>query len=111
MKKEITGNWKKNFDYRFISGEDLLNADATLTIKAVGIDEAFNGKSKDDVVVVEFEETEKMIVLNKTNAKMLTKRTQSVNVEDWKGYKVTLYCDTVSAFGQQVFAVRIRDDQ
>ena len=110
MKKELTGNWKKNFSYRFIAGEDLLKDDVTLTIKAVGIDEAFNGHSKEDVVVITFEETEKMIVLNRTNAKAITKRTGSVNVEDWKGFKITLTCERVAAFGKQVFAVRVVEE-
>ena len=110
MKKELTGSWKKNFDYRFISGEDLLEKDVTLTIKAVGIDEAFNGHSKEDVVVVSFDETEKLMVLNKTNAKFITKRTGTVNVEEWKGFKIRLTCETVSAFGQQVLAVRVVND-
>ena len=111
MKKEITGSWKKNFDYRFISGEDLIEKDVTLTIKAVGIDEAFNGHKQEDVVVISFEETEKMMVLNKTNAKTITKRTGTVNVEDWKGFQLRLTCETVSAFGQQVLAIRVVTDE
>ena len=110
MKKELTGSWKKNFDYRFISGEDLMAKDVTLTIKAIGIDEAFNGHTKEDVVVITFEETEKMMVLNRTNAKMITKRTGSVNVEEWKGFKITLTCERVAAFGKQVLAVRLLED-
>ena len=109
MKKVITGNWKKFFDYRFISGEDLLDKDATLTIKEIGIDEAFNGKTKEDVVCVSFEETDKMLVLNRTNAKHLTLMFGTPSVDNWIGNKITLTCQTVQAFGQSVLAVRIKD--
>jgi len=110
MKKEITGNWRKHFDYRYISGEDLLEGDVTLTIKAIGIDEVQNERGKEDKVVVEFEETDKMIVLNKTNAKALTKRFQTPNVDAWKGGQIKLTCESVSAWGKKVFAVRIVDE-
>ena len=109
MKKEITGSWKKYHDYRFIAGEDLTK-DVQLTIKAVGIDEAFNGKTKEDVMVLGFVETDKMVVLNKTNAKILQKITGSQLVEEWKGHQVTLTAKTVNAFGQQMLAVRIKED-
>ena len=103
------GNWKKHFDYRFISGEDLLEGDVTLTIKEIGIDEVQNERGKEDKVAIAFEETEKMIVLNKTNAKWITAALKTPDVGKWIGHKVTLYCETVSAFGKQVFAVRIKD--
>ena len=109
MKRVITGNWRKHFDYRYISGEDLLEGAVTLTIKSIGIDDVQSERGKEDKVVIEFEETDKMIVLNKTNAKILTKKFSTPMVESWIGEQVELYSDTVSAFGKQVFAVRIRE--
>ena len=111
MKKEISGSWKKHYDYRFISGEDRIRYRHCRTREAVGIDEAFNGHKQEDVVVISFEETEKMMVLNKTNAKTITKRTGTVNVEEWKGFQLRLTCMTVSAFGQQVLAIRVVTDE
>jgi len=108
MKKTITGNWRKFHDYRYISGEDLLEGDVTLTIKEIGIDEVQNERGKEDKVVMAFKETKKMIVLNKTNSKQLTHLIGSPSVEKWVGYKVQLTCETVSAFGKQVLAVRIK---
>ena len=106
---EITGNWKKNFDYRFIAAEDF-ETEIKLTIKAVGIDEAFNGKSKDKVLVLSFNETEKMMVLNKTNAKTITRLVGTPLVEKWKGLQIKLHPETVSAFGAQVKAIRVSVD-
>lgn len=104
--EEITGNWKKHFDYRFIAAEDF-ETSVKLTIKAAGIDEAFNGKSKDKVVVLSFEQTDKMMVLNKTNAKAISKLAGTTLVEKWKGLAITLTKARVSAFGQTVDAIRV----
>lgn len=105
--QEITGNWKKQYDYRFLSGEDLDGKTITLTIKAVGKDSAFNGKTKEDVVVLSFVETDKMIVLNRTNAKTITRNAGTPIVEKWKGLQIKVRPETVAAFGQQVEAIRV----
>lgn len=107
LKTEITGNWRKYYDYRFISGEDLIT-DATLTIKSIGIDEVKTQKGTEDKVVVAFIETDKMIVLNKTNAKTMTKLFSTPLIENWIGKKIVLTAEKVSAFGQTVSAVRIK---
>jgi hypothetical protein len=109
MKKTITGNWRKNFDYRYISAEDILDGNVTITIKEIGIDEAFNGKTKEDVVAIAFEETDKLMVLNKTNAKTMTKLFNTPKVEKWIGQKITLTATKVQAFGQTVSAIRIAE--
>lgn len=105
--QEITGNWKKSFDYRFLAGEDLDGKTITLTIKAVGQDEAFNGKTKDKVVCLSFVETDKMIVLNRTNAKTITRNLGTPIVEKWKGQQIRVRPETIAAFGQQVTAIRV----
>jgi len=110
MKKVLKGPWKKNYDYRFIAGEDLDGKEVTVTIDKVGIDEAFNGREKEDVVVVSFKEADKMMVLNKTNAKVIAKIAGSQNVEDWTGTKIILRPQMVNAFGQQTLAVRVKED-
>jgi hypothetical protein len=109
MKRVITGNWRKVMDYRYLSGEDLLDQDVTLTIKEVGIDDVQNDRGTEEKPCIAFEETPKMLVLNKTNARKLTAALNTPSVENWIGHKITLYCETVSAFGKQVFAVRIKD--
>ena len=109
MGTQITGNWKKYFDYRFLSAEEL-TTDVKVQIDHVEIDEAFNGREKESVMVLKFVGKEKGIICNKTNAKVISKIAGSIKVEDWKGVEITLTTQTVSAFGQQVPAIRIKQD-
>jgi len=101
--------WKKLFDYRFVSAEEL-TGDTPVTIKAIEQDQAFNGKTEEPVTVLKFEEAKKGMVLNKTNAKTLARITKSPFVEDWIGVKIILTSKMVSAFGQEVPAIRIKED-
>ena len=109
---EITGNWKKNFDYRFISAEDLDGQPRTLTIKAVGKDQAFNSKARrnEDVVVLTFAETDKMMVLNKTNAKTITRNLGTPIVEKWKGKQITINPVQENIAGEPMQVIRVKLD-
>ena len=111
--EEITGNWKKNFDYKFISAEDLEGQNRTLTIKSVGKDTAFNAKANknEDVLVITFAETDKMMVLNRTNAKTITRNTGTPVVEKWKGVKITLTPKLITVGREDVLAIRVKDEQ
>ena len=100
-------HWKKHFDYRFVSAEELTK-ETTLTIKGIEQDEAFNGKTKETVTVLKFEGALKSMVLNKTNAKAISTTLKSPFTEDWIGKQITIYPTTVSAFGQQVEAIRVK---
>lgn len=48
-------------------------------------------------------------ILNRTNAKMITKVLGTPYVEQWVGRKVQIYSTTVNAFGEKVDALRVRD--
>ena len=100
-------HWKKSFDYRFISAEEL-EKNVTVTIESIDQDETFNGKEKETVTVLKFKGAKKGMILNKTNAKKIAEVTGSPYIEDWIGQQITLTTQTVSAFGQQVEAIRIK---
>ena len=104
---ETKTHWKKHFDYRFVSAEEL-KGETTLTIKNVIQDEAFNGKTKEPVTVLKFEGAEKGMVLNKTNAKAISTALKTPFLEDWVGKQITIYPTKVSAFGQEVDAIRVK---
>ena len=101
--------WKKLFDYRFVSAEEL-TGDTPVTIKSIDQDEAFNGKTKEEVTVLHFEEAKKGMILNKTNAKEISRIAGSQFIEDWIGVKIILTVKDVQAFGQTVPAIRIKQD-
>lgn len=60
--------------------------------------------------VVYFKERIKPMVLNVARSKAITKVAGSKFIEDWAGVQIALYIDdNVSAFGEIVSAVRVRD--
>jgi len=100
-------HWRKNFDYRFLAADEL-QGEVTLTIKEMKKEEAFNGKEKEVVPVLHFEKTQKGLVLNKTNAELITKVLKSPFIEDWIGKQITLYSTKIKAFGELVDAIRVK---
>lgn len=90
--------------YAFDEGEEKI-----LTIDRAGHErvEAEKGKA-DDCLVVHFRENEKPLIVNVTNSKAIAKVAGSHYIEDWPGTKITLFTMPVSAFGETVEAVRVR---
>ena len=101
-------HWKKHFDYRFLSGEELDDKEITVKISKITTEEAFNGKEKENVPVLHFEGKDKGVVLNKTNAKVISQVLGSPFIEEWIGKEITLYATEVQAFGQTVPAIRVK---
>lgn len=58
--------------------------------------------------VVYFDELEKGLVLNKTNAESIAAATGSDDTDDWPGSQVTLFATTVSFQGKPVEAIRVK---
>lgn len=96
----------------WLASEDLLDrGDVTLVIagceKVEGVE--FEAGRKEPVVyALAFEKTEKRLVLNSTNRKVLVNKF-GANVQKWKGQKVTLYVDdNVRLMGKRVRGIRIK---
>ena len=64
---------------------------------------------KEDCFVCYFHESDKPMILNRTNCKTIEKVYRSTFIEDWPGLRVQIGIDTVSAFGESVEALRIRN--
>lgn len=77
-----------------------------LTIKGSEIAEFDDGKKQ---IVLHFNEDERGLGLNKTNAEYMKEWTNSDDSDDWKGLKVELWVDTEVRFGgKKIPAIRIR---
>jgi len=104
-------HWKKEFNYDYMGSYSLPNGkDVILTIKETKKEKVTgqNGK-KEDCFVCYFEESNKPMILNRTNCKTIEKVYRSPFIEDWPGLRVQIGIDTVSAFGESVEALRIRN--
>lgn len=64
---------------------------------------------KSDCIVVHFKQPDlKPLILNRTNAKTIERLTGTPYVEEWSGSSVILCVRRVSAFGEDVDAVRVK---
>lgn len=110
MSEQLTGSWKKHFDIRFLAGEDL-EKPFTLTIKSVIRDKVFNKKlnTHEPVNALIFEETEKLMALNKTNSRMISELVGTQRVEKWPGNKIILEQKIVKAFGETHKVIRVKN--
>lgn len=95
---------------RFLKQGDLDGRDMVLTIADVTREDVKdnNGDPKKKFIL-HFRETEKGLILNKTNMGILYKLYNSDDSDDWIGKRMTLYYkDDVEMGGEIVGGIRIR---
>lgn len=110
MSKELTGDYRKYMDKNFLGSWDVPDkGDLVLTIDHAERNEVQNQKGTDVKLTIHFVEDFKPMILNKTNSDRISKAVGSKKVEDWKGKAISIYVETVSAFGGTTDALRIRD--
>lgn len=103
-------HWKKEFNYDYMGSYSLPEGkDVIMTIKETRKEKVTgqNGK-KEDCFVCYFVESDKPMILNRTNCKAIERIYKSPYIEEWPGLRVQIGIDTVSAFGESVEALRIR---
>lgn len=108
----MQGHWKKQFNYDYLGSYSLDGKkEVIVTISKLDTDKVTGQQGrKEDCFVVYFNEFDKPMILNRTNAKAIEKVAGSGLVENWVGTQVTLYVEQgVKAFGEVVDALRIRD--
>ena len=108
----MNGHWKKQFNYDYLGSYSLDGKkEVVVTIFGVGTAKVTGQAGrKEDCFVVHFNEFDKPMILNRTNAKAIEKVAGSGLVEEWVGVGVTLYVEKgVKAFGDVVDALRIRN--
>lgn len=104
-------HWKKTVNPDYIGSYALdSDKDMILTIKSAGVEMVTgnNGK-KEEKLVIHFHENVKPMICNRTNAKVITKLHKTPYIEQWAGKKIQLYSSRITAFGEEVDALRIRD--
>jgi hypothetical protein len=88
LKKPV--DWDELYPGRFIKAGEFKGKKPTLTIKDVNLEELEGNKGKQIKGTIAWEETPKMLALNKTNGICL-KAMFGKKLADWKGKKVTLF--------------------
>ncbi|MFP4365503.1 MAG: hypothetical protein ACLFQA_00280 [Bacteroidales bacterium] len=102
-------HWKKLTNPNYIGSYSLEPGEERIVkIKKVSKEMVMGGDGKKEECIVAQLEGEKPLILNKTNCKIIAKVYDTPYIEDWAGKPITLYVTKVSAFGQEVEALRIR---
>jgi hypothetical protein len=95
------------FPNRFLAAVEFSGKDVTLTIDSVGV-EAIGDEKK---ALVHFKETQKQLVLNRTNAENIA-ACLGRDVEDWRGKQITFYpqkmADPFDENHPEIVAIRVR---
>jgi len=106
---------ESKFDYgsRFLYAENLLRGGQfhTANVTIAKVHPPYSIKSADkrqiEKVVIEFEESDKLLVLAKTNARIIHYITGEPPGDGWVGHKITVQARIVPAFGEDSVAIRI----
>lgn len=95
---------------KFLKAADLQNKKPVLTITEAAVQEnTYNGETKKQIVL-HFAESEKVLGLNKTNARRIDQLIGTETFEEWQGYKIRLYVDQTEMDGKTVDCIRIFPD-
>lgn len=89
------------------SGDIPEDSDMLLTIARVEVETVGQGDEAEQKPVIYFEETEKGMVLNKTNADTISKL-HTPETDNWIGKRIALFATEVDFAGKQTLALRVR---
>lgn len=79
-----------------------------LTIKDCSMETVGQDDDQETKPVLYFQETEKGLVLNRTNANTIAGVLGTQNTDDWVGQRIALFSTEVSFSGRQVLGIRVR---
>lgn len=96
------------FPTKYIKPVDLQGKDVTLTIKRASLEMMGQGVEKEQKLVIWFERTEKGLIMNRTNATVIT-NLHGKETDDWIGKRIIIYATSVTAFGKKHDVIRIRE--
>lgn len=93
--------------FKYLAGDMIGQNTVTLTISHVTLEKMNSGKGGEQVKpCIHFDERDKMMVLNKTNAAAIAKELGG-ETDHWTGGRVTLTAPVIDAFGQQRRSIRV----
>ena len=95
------------FPSAYLKASDCSEGNLVLTIKKITQEGVGQGRNAEVKPVIYFDETDKGLVLNKTNAGIISEM-YGKNTDTWTGKKIILYETEVSFQGEMVQAIRIK---
>jgi len=96
------------FPSKYLKAADLMGKDVAVVIESVKGEELQTTAGKTYKYVVSFKGKEKLLVLNKTNAKAIASALNEPKAAKWAGRQITLFPTTCDAFGKRADCIRVR---
>lgn len=101
-------HWKKLVNIDYIGAYSLNGQDLTVEITKVEVRRVKGEGGKEEDCTVASLKGQKPFIINRTNAKTISKIYGSPFIEDWVGKMITLYPTTTKVAGDTVECLRIR---
>jgi hypothetical protein len=92
---------------KWLKAEEIDGDDLVVTISDIRTESVGQGRDAGDKWVLYFNETDKGLVLNKTNAKAIAKL-HGDDTDDWEGKRIALYATEVEYQGETMLGIRVR---
>jgi len=92
---------------RWLKAEDVGEEKIKVTIKEIKVEEFGEGDKTQKKIVLEFDESDKGLVLNKTNKDRL-KEAWGNETDNWIGHAIQLYTVVVSFGNKEMNAIRLK---
>ena len=106
-------HWKEHFKYDYLGSYsfDEGEKEKVLTIKIVEKRKVVGtGGKKEDLLICDFVEKEKPMILNRTNCKAIQKAYNNPYPEQWAGKRIAIYVDHNVRFGSETTeGLRVKD--
>lgn len=100
-------NINNSFPSKYIKSGDITDDDLVVTISRVAIESLGQGDKAEDKPIVYFSDNEKGLVLNKTNAHVISDL-YGPETDAWVGKKIALYATEVEMGGVTTLGIRVR---
>ena len=109
-------HWKALTNPNYIGAHDFQpGQELTVTIESVASElvKHFDGKTVEEgsCIVARLKGAKKPLIVNKTNAKIISRNLDTPYIEEWVGKSITLYVAKVRAFGETVDAIRVKSSK
>lgn len=103
-------HWKKTTNPKYLGSWDFEPGEEMIVqVKDVQTEMIQNARGREDKNVLYLENGVKPLILNNTNMELIEKATGSPYMDEWVGKRLQLYTKKVSAFGDIVEAIRVRE--
>jgi hypothetical protein len=112
MSEQNLTHWKKLTNPNYIGAEILQpGQELKLTIEKVVREQVKTAEGTQECTVAYFKGGQKGMIINKTNAKIISKVLDTPFIEQWIGKSIIIYAAKVKAFGDMVEALRVKNQK